>query len=129
MQVCLEGKRAFITDGGAGMGRATALAMHKLGAQVFTCDVDAQALSTLPDGIKTFVSDVSNPDAVDAMFDEILPGGLDILVNNAGIGGPTKSVEDVANDGVACLHECMYRLAVRARRAVPCRPSASRRAG
>ena len=54
MQVCLEGKRAFITDGGAGMGRATALAMHKLGAQVFTCDVDVQALSTLPDGIKTF---------------------------------------------------------------------------
>ncbi|MCT8965233.1 SDR family oxidoreductase [Pseudomonas veronii] len=120
MQICLEGKRAFITAGGAGMGRATALAMHKLGAQVFTCDVDAQALSTLPDGIKTFVSDVSNPDAVDAMFDEILPGGLDILVNNAGIGGPTKPVEDVTNEEWrACMSVCIDSQFFCARRAVP----------
>lgn len=120
MQVSLEGKRAFITAGGAGMGRATALAMHKLGAQVFTCDVDAQALSTLPDGIKTFVSDVSNPDAVDAMFDEILPGGLDILVNNAGIGGPTKPVEDVTNEEWrACMSVCIDSQFFCARRAVP----------
>lgn len=120
MQVSLEGKRAFITAGGAGMGRATALAMHKLGAQVFTCDVDAQALSTLPDGIKAFVSDVSNPDAVDAMFDEILPGGLDILVNNAGIGGPTKPVEDVTNEEWrACMSVCIDSQFFCARRAVP----------
>ena len=120
MQICLEGKRAFITAGGAGMGRATALAMHKLGAQVFTCDVDAQALSTLPDVIKTFVSDVSNPDAVDAMFDEILPGGLDILVNNAGIGGPTKPVEDVTNqEWRACMSVCIDSQFFCARRAVP----------
>jgi NAD(P)-dependent dehydrogenase (short-subunit alcohol dehydrogenase family) len=120
MQISLEGKRAFITAGGAGMGRATALAMHKLGAQVFTCDVDAQALSTLPDGIKTFVSDVSNPDAVDAMFDEILPGGLDILVNNAGIGGPTKLVEDVTNEEWrACMSVCIDSQFYCARRAVP----------
>jgi NAD(P)-dependent dehydrogenase (short-subunit alcohol dehydrogenase family) len=120
MQISLEGKRAFITAGGAGMGRATALAMHKLGAQVFTCDVDAQALSTLPDGIKTFVSDVSNPDAVDAMFDEILPGGLDILVNNAGIGGPTKPVEDVTNEEWrACMSVCIDSQFYCARRAVP----------
>ena len=120
MQICLEGKRAFITAGGAGMGRATALAMHKLGAQVFTCDVDAEALSTLPDGIKTFVSDVSNPDAVDAMFDEILPGGLDILVNNAGIGGPTKPVENVTNEEWrACMSVCIDSQFFCARRAVP----------
>ena len=120
MQVSLKGKRAFITAGGAGMGRATALAMHKLGAQVFTCDVDAQALSTLPDGIKTFVSDVSNPDAVDAMFDEILPGGLDILVNNAGIGGPTKPVEDVTNEEWrACMSVCIDSQFYCVRRAVP----------
>ncbi|MEX6502983.1 SDR family oxidoreductase [Pseudomonas zhanjiangensis] len=120
MHVSLQGKRAFITAGGAGMGRATALAMHKLGAQVFTCDVDEQALSTLPDGIKTFVSDVSNPDAVDAMFDEILPGGLDILVNNAGIGGPTKPVEKVTNEEWrATMGVCIDSQFYCARRAVP----------
>ncbi|MFG0465373.1 SDR family oxidoreductase [Pseudomonas putida] len=120
MQVSLEGKRAFITAGGAGMGRATALAMHKLGAEVFTCDVDAQALSTLPDGITTFVADVSDPDAVDAMFDAILPGGLDILVNNAGIGGPTKPVEQVTNEEWrACMGVCIDSQFYCARRAVP----------
>lgn len=120
MQISLEGKRVFITAGGAGMGRATALAMHKIGATVFTCDVDADALSTLPDGIKTFVSDVSNPDAVDAIFDEILPGGLDILVNNAGIGGPTKPVEDVTNEEWrACMSVCIDSQFYCARRAVP----------
>ena len=120
MQVSLQGKRAFITAGGAGMGRATALAMHKLGAQVYTCDLDEQALSTLPDGITTFVADVSNPDAVDAMFDAILPGGLDILVNNAGIGGPTKPVEDVTNEEWrACMSVCIDSQFYCARRAVP----------
>ncbi|MBS7691968.1 SDR family oxidoreductase [Pseudomonas lalucatii] len=120
MQISLEGKRVFITAGGAGMGRATALAMHKLGAQVFTCDVDEQALSTLPDGITTFVSDVSDPDVVDAMFDAILPGGLDILVNNAGIGGPTKPVEDVTNEEWrACMSVCIDSQFYCARRAVP----------
>lgn len=53
MQITLEGQRVFITAGGAGMGRATALTMNKLGAKVFTCDVDEKALSTFPDGITT----------------------------------------------------------------------------
>lgn len=120
MQISLQGKRVFISAGGAGMGRATVLAMHKLGATVFTCDVDQETLSTLPEGVTTFVCDVSNPDEVDAMFDQVLPGGLDILVNNAGIGGPTKPVEQVNNDewrqtmGV-CIDAQFYC----ARRAVP----------
>ncbi|MBE2167487.1 MULTISPECIES: SDR family oxidoreductase [unclassified Cobetia] len=120
MQILLEGKRAFVTAGGAGMGRATVLAMHALGARVFTCDVDGEALSNLPDDITTFVSDVSDPAAVDAMFDEFLPGGLDILVNNAGIGGPTKPVENVSNEEWrACMGVCIDSQFYCARRAVP----------
>ena len=46
MQVSLDGTRAFITAGGAGMGRATALAMLDAGAEVFTCDIDEAALET-----------------------------------------------------------------------------------
>ena len=53
MQISLDGKRAFITAGGAGMGRATAVAMYALGAEVFTCDIDSVGLDTLPEGIQT----------------------------------------------------------------------------
>ena len=104
----------------AGMGRATVLAMHRLGAQVITCDVDHAALASLPDEVQTHVCDVSDPDQVDALMTQITPEGLDILVNNAGIGGPTKAVEDVSNDewrqtmGV-CIDGQFYC----ARRAVP----------
>ena len=97
MQISLAGRRAFITAGAAGMGRATALAMHAVGAEVFTCDIDSAALATLPDDIKSWTCDVSNSSELDAIFDEILPGGLDIMVNNAGVSGPTKPVEDVTD--------------------------------
>ncbi len=98
MQVSLTGKRAFVTAGGDGMGRTTAITMDALGAKVLTCDINPTGLETLPDGITSWQCDVSDSDALDAIFDEILPDGLDILVNNAGIGGPTKLVEDITND-------------------------------
>jgi NAD(P)-dependent dehydrogenase (short-subunit alcohol dehydrogenase family) len=53
MNISLQGKRAFMTAGGTGMGRSSALVMKKLGAQAFTCDVDEDALSTLPRDIET----------------------------------------------------------------------------
>ena len=97
MDISLESKRVFITAGGDGMGRATAIAMHNIGAKVFTCDINETTLSTLPEGIETFVCDVSKSSNLDKIFDEILPQGLDILVNNAGVSGPTKPVEDISD--------------------------------
>jgi len=64
MEIKLVGKRVFISAGGAGMGRATVLAMHRLGAQVFTCDIDDEGLSTLPSEVTSYHCDVSDPDAV-----------------------------------------------------------------
>ena len=98
MQISLEGRRAFVTAGGAGMGRATVLAMHRVGATVFTCDIDPAGLDTLPDGITTSVCDVTSSAELDAIFDEILPDGLDFMINNAGVAGPTKLVEDITDD-------------------------------
>jgi NAD(P)-dependent dehydrogenase (short-subunit alcohol dehydrogenase family) len=98
MQISLEGKRAFITAGGAGIGRATALAMHEAGATVFTCDIDSGGLATLPSDISSWTADVTRSTELDDIFDEILPEGLDLMVNNAGIAGPTKLVEDVTDD-------------------------------
>jgi NAD(P)-dependent dehydrogenase (short-subunit alcohol dehydrogenase family) len=98
MEISLKGKRAFITAGGAGMGRATAIAMDRFGAEVFTCDIEPAGLETLPDSITTWTCDVTQSSELDAIFDEILPGGLDIMVNNAGVSGPTKLVEDVTDE-------------------------------
>ena len=56
MQISLAGKRAFITAGGDGMGRATALLMHELGAEVFTCDIDPVGLASLPEGCLLYTS-------------------------------------------------------------------------
>ncbi|MXX17807.1 MAG: SDR family oxidoreductase [Gammaproteobacteria bacterium] len=98
MRISLEGKRAFITAGGAGMGRATALAMHSMGAEVFTCDIDPASLETLDSAIRSWVCDVSVSGELDRVLDHVLPGGLDILVNNAGVAGPTKPVEEVTDE-------------------------------
>ena len=120
MKISLEGRRAFITAGGAGMGRATALALHAIGAEVFTCDIDAHSLATLPESIRWFECDVASSAQLNAIFDEILPGGLDILVNNAGIAGPTALVEDISDeDWRRCMTVCVDSQFYCARRAVP----------
>ncbi|MEM7293121.1 MAG: SDR family oxidoreductase [Pseudomonadota bacterium] len=120
MNISFAGKRVFITAGGAGMGRATAVAMQNLGADVFTCDIDADALVSLPAGIEHFVCDVSNSQQLDAIFDQIVPDGLDFLINNAGIAGPTKLVEDVTDEEWQnCMDVCVNSQFYCARRAVP----------
>lgn len=120
MQVSVEGKRAFVSAGGAGMGRATCLALAEAGAEVFTCDVDEAALASLPKGIHHQRCDVADPAAVDAMLDGILPDGLDILVNNAGIAGPTAPVEEVSTeDWRRCMAVCIDAQFYFTRRVVP----------
>lgn len=98
MKISLEGKRAFVSAGAAGIGRHTVETLDRLGAEVFTCDIDRSALDSLPSSVRAWHCDVADSAEVNAVFDEIVPGGLDILVNNAGIAGPTKLVEDVTDD-------------------------------
>ena len=120
MNIDLNNKRAFVTAGGNGIGRETVIAMHDIGARVFTCDIDKSALSTLPEGIETFDCDVSNADELNHIFDQLLPGGLDILVNNAGVSGPTKAIEDVTNEEWNhCMSVCIDAQFYCARRVVP----------
>lgn len=98
MEITLRDKRAFVSAGAAGIGRFTVETLDRLGAQVFTCDIDQSALDTLPPSVRGWRCDVADSSQLDAIFDEILPDGLDILVNNAGIAGPTKLVEDITDD-------------------------------
>ncbi|NND81821.1 MAG: SDR family oxidoreductase [Gammaproteobacteria bacterium] len=120
MNISLTGKRAFITGGGDGMGKATALALHKLGAVVSVCDIDQAALSSLPDGINTSLCDVGDPAQIDALFDQLQADGLDILINNAGVGGPTKPIEEISyREWRDTLNVCLDSQFLCTRRAVP----------
>ena len=80
----LTGKRAFVTAAGAGIGRATALAFGREGAEVTATDIDAAALASLAaeaPSIATLRLDVRDDAAVVAALSGAAP---DILFNCAG---------------------------------------------
>jgi 2-keto-3-deoxy-L-fuconate dehydrogenase len=80
----LAGKVALITAAGQGIGRATAAAMAREGAEVIATDVNPQLLATLAGtpGITTRVLDVLDDAAIKATLAELPP--LSILFNCAG---------------------------------------------
>lgn len=91
----LSGKRALVTAGGQGIGRATALAMAAEGAEVFATDINEDALATLSgEGVTTF-----RLDAMDAasVRDGVAHANPDILFNCAGFvhhGNVVEATED-----------------------------------
>ncbi len=79
----LNGKKAFVTAAGAGIGRATALAFAKEGAQVIATDINADSLKDLSSkNLETQVLDVTNKDAIQSITKGV--GAPDILFNCAG---------------------------------------------
>ena len=80
----LKGKRAFVTAGAAGIGRACAIAFAREGASVFATDVDEKGLALLAeDGVSEVARlDVRDSAAVEAMAGRV--GTVDILLNAAG---------------------------------------------
>src|SRR6201747_2215878 len=80
----LKGKRAFVTAGAVGIGRACAVAFAREGAEVFATDIDEEKLALLQqDGVSEFAKlDVRDSAAVDAMAKRV--GPVDILLNAAG---------------------------------------------
>src|SRR5438552_17526577 len=79
----LEGKVAFITAAGQGIGRGAALAFAREGARVWATDVNAKTLAELEkEGSKTRVLDVTDQSAVAKAAAEV--GPIDVLFNCAG---------------------------------------------
>jgi 2-keto-3-deoxy-L-fuconate dehydrogenase len=80
----LKGKRAFVTAGAAGIGRASAIAFAREGASVFATDVDEKGLALLArDGVQNVARlDVRDSSAVAEMAKRV--GPIDILMNAAG---------------------------------------------
>jgi len=101
----LDGKRALITGGGTGIGRATAELFARDGARVTVSGrrraelEETVQLVTKAGGHATWVQgDVSKPADAERMVVETVRahGGLDILVNNAGVIVRNASVTNVS---------------------------------
>lgn len=102
----LPAARVLVTAGASGIGAAIAHAFAATGARVWVADIDAAALAACPDTWRADRVDVSDEQAVAALFGRVRDNwqGLDVLCVNAGIAGPTARVEDVAlQDWRDCL--------------------------
>ncbi|WP_299417816.1 SDR family oxidoreductase [uncultured Sulfitobacter sp.] len=81
----LSGKRVLVTAAGQGIGRASAIAMAREGAQVFATDVNMDALSTIRDAnlenIEIFELDARSDESAQAGVARANP---DVLFNCAG---------------------------------------------
>jgi len=101
----LEGKRALITGGGTGIGRATAEIFAREGARVM---VSGRRRPELEETVRRVErnggraglvqGDVSRPEDAERTVKETvgLLGGLDVLINNAGIISRNASVTSVS---------------------------------
>jgi 2-keto-3-deoxy-L-fuconate dehydrogenase len=109
----LKGKRALITAAAQGIGRASALAMAKEGAEVLATDVNAAPLAGLEaePGLKTAQLDVTDADRIAALAGA--RPAFDVLVNVAGYvhSGSILDCDESAFDFSMNLNvKSMYRL-------------------
>ncbi|HVB91871.1 MAG TPA: SDR family NAD(P)-dependent oxidoreductase [Acidimicrobiales bacterium] len=84
----LDGRKAVVTGGGSGIGRATCRRMAEEGARVAVLDIDGDSAAVVAEevGGHGFAADVGDPDGLRQVIDAAAAalGGLSILYNNAG---------------------------------------------
>lgn len=95
-RIQIAGSTALVTGGGSGIGRATALALARRGADVVVVDIDEAAAKATADTIAeqgrsaaAHACDVADRAALVELRDQLARdgvGGVDVLVNNAGVG-------------------------------------------
>lgn len=78
----LKGKNAVVTAAAQGIGKAIVEEFLKEGAEVHAVDINGEGLATLPDAVKRYAIDVTNPQNVTQLSQQ-LPE-IDILVNGVG---------------------------------------------
>jgi citronellol/citronellal dehydrogenase len=101
----LDGQVVVVTGGGSGLGRATAVELASLGAQVVIAGRRQEPLdetaALCEDGrCEALVCDIREEDEVDAFVERVLEqhGRIDTLVNNAG-GQYMTPAEDITAKG------------------------------
>jgi 3-oxoacyl-[acyl-carrier protein] reductase len=102
MELGLAGRRALVTGGSKGLGRAIAAELLGEGAAVFICARNADELKATAAELReeapgsaavtAMAADVTDPAQVSAMTEAAVAalGGIDILVNNAGGARPGR---------------------------------------
>ena len=96
-RIDLDGRRAVVTGGAQGIGRAISERLLASGAAVTLWDRDAEELDAtaraLGSGTHAVVVDVADPESVERAAAETIAAAesIDILVNNAGIAGPNAT--------------------------------------
>lgn len=98
----LEGKKAIVTGGGRGIGKALAIGLAEAGADVAVVartpgDLEqvASEIDALGRKAHTILADITKQEEHERIVNETLQnlGGLHILVNNAGMNIRTKALE------------------------------------
>jgi NADP-dependent 3-hydroxy acid dehydrogenase YdfG len=105
----LAGKHAFITGGGSGIGRATALLFAKAGVDI---SLSGRRIETLQETeriireespsvrVQIFVADVRDTARMEAVCSAVTSSGLDILVNNAGLALGLEPLDKYAPEDI-----------------------------
>jgi 2-keto-3-deoxy-L-fuconate dehydrogenase len=116
----LQNKKAIVTGGGSGIGRAIAALFAKQGAEVHIIDLTVESAQEAVDDIKqsggkvfSYACNVADQKEVVETFDKI--GNINILVNNAGIAHvgkvdttPEADFDRVMNVNVKGVYNCLY---------------------
>jgi len=98
-------KVAIVTGAGSGIGKAVALALLEVGYRVAVAgrrrdalDSTVRAAGPRSGDVLPVVADVSDPQSVASLFDEVSKqlGRVDLLFNNAGTGAPAVPLEDLS---------------------------------
>ncbi|KAK5873017.1 hypothetical protein PBY51_013665 [Eleginops maclovinus] len=96
----LDGKVAYVTGAGQGIGRAFAHALGEAGAKVAIVDLDQNKAQAVAEELHLkgiisipIIADISKPDDVQSMVDDIVSkwGTVHIACNNAGINQNSAS--------------------------------------
>nr|WP_199000346.1 SDR family oxidoreductase [Flavobacterium sp. ASV13] len=116
----LQNKKAVITGGGSGIGRAIASLFAKQGAEVHIIDLSIESAQDAVDEIKnaggnvfSYACNVSSQADVKATFEKI--GNINILINNAGIANVGKAdttseadFDRVMDVNVKGVYNCLF---------------------
>src|SRR5687768_1078305 len=109
----LEGKRAIVTGGGAGIGRSIALRFAGEGARVAVADVDEEAAKRVASEVGGEAlarrTNVARAGEVETLVSDVVEawGGLDVMVNNAGVGVAATVVSTTEEDYERVMDVCV----------------------